>query len=128
MSIQAYQKTANRTETPRQIEYRAFIEATRKLMEAATLPKFEVMRRMDALTFNRRLWSALALDCASEGNQLPDAIRAQVISLSIFIDKHSSAVMREGASIDVLVDINRQIMQGLDPGSIPASPASSAGT
>jgi hypothetical protein len=31
------------------------------------------------------------------------------------VDKHSSLVMREGASFDVLIDINRTIMQGLSP-------------
>jgi flagellar protein FlaF len=115
MSIQAYQNTAKRTECPRQNEYRTFAEATRALIEAASLPTYEIGRRMEALSLNRRLWTVLAADCATEGNQLPPALRAQIISLSIFIDKHSSQVMREGASIDVLIEINRSVMQGLQP-------------
>jgi hypothetical protein len=35
----------------------------------------------------------------------------------------SSAVMRQGAAIDVLVDINRSIMQGLAPVQLAAVPA-----
>jgi flagellar protein FlaF len=115
MSIQAYQTTAQKTESPRQTEYRAFTVATRALIDASALPATEVGRRGEALARNRRLWGLLAADCAADGNVLPQALRAQIISLSIFVDRHSSAVMREGAAMDVLIDINRTIMQGLAP-------------
>lgn len=115
MSIQAYQNAAKKTEGPRQTEYRAFAAATRGLIDAASLPATEVGRRMEALALNRRLWSLLAADCSADGNQLSQALRAQIISLSLFVDKHSSQVMRAGASFDVLIDINRTIMQGLAP-------------
>lgn len=125
MTIQAYQNAATKAETPRQTEYRAFVAATRGLIDASALPAAEIARRGEALARNRRLWSLLAADCAASGNTLPQALRAQIISLSIFIDKHSSAVMREGAAFDVLIDINRTIMQGLSP-SINSSEAASA--
>jgi flagellar protein FlaF len=103
------------------MEYRAFATATRGLIDAAALPEIELGRRGEALAQNRRLWSLLATDCSSEGNQLPMSLRAQIISLSIFVDKHSSAVMREGASFDILIELNRTIMQGL-----AASPGATA--
>lgn len=115
MSIQAYQNAARKTESPRQTEYRAFAVATRGLIDASALPDSEVGRRAEALSMNRRLWSLLASDCAAEGNSLPQPLRAQIISLAMFVDRHSSAVMRQGASFDVLVEINRSIMQGLSP-------------
>lgn len=121
MSIQAYQNAARKTETPRQTEYRAFAAATRGLIDASNLPDSEVGRRAEALAANRRLWSLLASDCAAEGNSLPQALRAQIISISIFVDRHSSAVMRQGAPIDVLIDINRSIMQGLAPAQATAA-------
>jgi flagellar protein FlaF len=123
MSIQAYQNAAKKTEGPRQTEYRAFAAATRGLMDAASLPDTEVGRRAEALALNRRLWSLLAADCAAEGNSLPQGLRAQIISLSLFVDRHSSAVMRNGAAFDVLIDINRTIMQGLAPAQAAAVPA-----
>jgi flagellar protein FlaF len=123
MSIQAYQNAAKKTEGPRQTEYRAFAAATRSLMDAASLPDTEVGRRAEALALNRRLWSLLAADCAAEGNSLPQGLRAQIISLSLFVDRHSSAVMRNGAAFDVLIDINRTIMQGLAPAQAAAVPA-----
>lgn len=115
MSIQAYQNAARKTEAPRQTEYRAFAVATRGLIDASSLPDTEIGRRAEALATNRRLWSLLASDCAAEGNALPPPLRAQIISLAMFVDRHSSAVMRQGASFDVLVEINRSIMQGLSP-------------
>lgn len=123
MSIQAYQNAAKKTEGPRQTEYRAFAVATRGLIDAAGLPETEVGRRAEALAANRRLWSLLASDCAADGNALPQGLRAQIISLSIFVDRHSSAVMRNGATLDVLIDINRTIMQGLAPAQAAAVPA-----
>ena len=115
MSVQAYQAAAAKTETPRQTEYRAFAVATRGLIDAAAMPPTEIGRRGEALAKNRSLWSLLAADCSSEGNRLPITVRAQIISLSLFVDRHSSAIMRQGASFDVLIDINRSIMQGLSP-------------
>jgi flagellar protein FlaF len=123
MSIQAYQTAAAKTESPRQTEYRAFAAATRGLIDAASLPEAEISRRAEALAKNRRLWSLLAADCAAEGNQLPKPVRAQIISLSMFIDRHSSAVLREGASFEILIELNRTIMQGLSPSGAPVDAA-----
>jgi flagellar protein FlaF len=123
MSIQAYQTTAQKTEGPRQTEYRAFALATRGLIDAASLPATEIGRRGEALARNRQLWTLLASDCASEGNVLPKPLRAQIISLSMFVDRHTSAVMREGADMEILVEINRTIMQGLSPSLAPSAAA-----
>jgi flagellar biosynthesis activator protein FlaF len=120
MSIQAYQTTAQKTESPRQAEYRTFAMVTRGLIDAAALPATEFGRRAEALDKNRRLWVVLGADCGAEGNQLPPALRAQIISLSIFVDKHSRAILRQGASFDVLIEINRTIMQGLSPSAAAA--------
>jgi flagellar protein FlaF len=123
MSLQAYQ-TAAKTESPRQTEYRAFALATHGLIEAAALPATELGRRAEALARNRRLWTLLAADCAAPGNLLPPQVRAQIISLSLFVDRQSSAVLREGASFDVLVELNRTMMQGLSGQGAPAGAAS----
>ena len=122
MSIQAYQATAQKTEGPRQTEYRAFAIATRGLIDAAALPVTEIGKRGEALAKNRQLWTLLASDCASEGNVLSKPLRAQIISLSMFVDRHTSAVMRQGADIDILIEINRTIMQGLSPAQPAAQP------
>jgi len=115
MSFQAYQKSAARAEDPRATEYRLFAQVTRSLMNAKTLPIEDVRGRAEAIDWNRRVWSNLALDCASQDNQLPEALRAAIISLSIFVSKHGSVAMRNPDAVDDLVDINRTVMQGLMP-------------
>ena len=113
MSLQAYQKAAQRSEAPRDAEYRLFGQVTRALMQAAETDVSEVQSRMDALDWNRRVWSALAADCAAPANTLPMELRAQIISLSLWVSRHTSAVMRREEEIEPLIDINRIIMQGL---------------
>jgi flagellar protein FlaF len=75
----------------------------------------------EALDRNRRLWSLLAQDCASPDNALPQALRAQIISLSMWVSRHSSKVMQEGWDIDPLIDVNRSLMQGLQPQTAAAA-------
>jgi flagellar protein FlaF len=71
------------------------------------------MPLIDAIDWNRRLWSTLAVDCMDDGNKLPNPLRAQIISLSIWVTKYSSQVIQQGVSLEPLIDINRNIMQGL---------------
>jgi len=113
MSHQAYQKASQRSETPRDAEYRLFGQVTRALMDAAEVDPRDLQTRMEALDWNRRVWSALAADCSAPENQLPHALRAQIISISIWVSRHTSAVMRQNESIQPLVEVNKAIMQGL---------------
>jgi flagellar biosynthesis activator protein FlaF len=122
MSLQAYQSAAQRAENPREAEYRLFGQVTRALMDAAQTDPSDFKSRIDALDWNRRLWSALATDCSDPSNAMPEAARASIISLSIWVAKHTSAVMRREEDIQDLVDINRLIMQGLSGGA-PAEAA-----
>ena len=115
MSLQAYQSAAQRAEDPRQLEYRLFGQVTRALMEAAETPVEDVKTRIDALDWNRRLWNALASDCASDANALPDQLRAHIISLSLWVNRHSSAIMRREEEFSDLIEVNRMVMQGLQP-------------
>lgn len=113
MSLQAYKAAATRAENPRELEYRLFGEVTRSLMHAATVPAEDIQTRIDAIDWNRRLWSTLATDCADPENALHMSLRAQIISISLFVSKHSSAVMRGEEDFEPLIDINRMVMQGL---------------
>jgi flagellar protein FlaF len=111
--LQAYNQAATRTETPREMEYRLFGQVTRALMHAATVDKSDLKTRIDALDWNRRLWSTLAAACQDPDNAMSAPMRAQFISLSLFVNRHSSQVMKGEEEFEVLIDINRSIMQGL---------------
>lgn len=113
MGLAAYQTAQRRAETPREIEYRLFGQVTHALMEAQKLPTTEAAKRMDALDWNRRVWSFMAGDCMGNDNSLPEQLRASIISLSLWVGRYSSDVMQRQADIEPLIDINRTIMQGL---------------
>jgi flagellar protein FlaF len=112
MALQAYQRTQRATENSRGAEYRLFGQVTGALMDAQNAGS-KGMPLIDALDWNRRLWSTLAVDCMDDGNKLPNPLRAQIISLSIWVTKYSSQVIQQGVPLDPLIDINRNIMQGL---------------
>jgi flagellar protein FlaF len=113
MSLQAYKTAATRAEAPRDMEYRLFGQVTRALVAAAAADRSDIATRIDALDWNRRLWSTLAADCAEPTNALPMPVRAQIISISLFVGRHSSAVMHGDEDFEPLIDINRMMMQGL---------------
>jgi flagellar protein FlaF len=121
MSVRAYQQAAQRAEPPRDLEYRLLGQVTRALMDASELDPADFVGRIDALDWNRRVWSALANDCASQANSLPAAVRAQIISISIWVSRHTSQVMRREATIEPLIEVNRAIMQGLSGASAPSA-------
>ena len=113
MSLRAYQQAAQRAETPRDVEYRLFAQVTRALLDVKSKPREDLRAWIDVLHWNRRIWAALADDCSSPTNALPEQTRAQVISLSLFVHRTTSQVMRRETDIDVLIDLNRTMMQGL---------------
>ena len=113
MSLQAYKTAATRAETPREMEYRLFGQVTRALLHASTVDASEIATRIDALDWNRRLWSTLATDCADPDNAMSTALKAQIISISLFVSRLSSAIMRGEEDFEALIDINRMVMQGL---------------
>lgn len=114
MSIKAYQRAATQADSPRELEYRAFGHVTASLVRAqqVALPIPELAVALDA---NRRLWGVLAADCSVPENQLPFALRSQIISLAMWVARYSRHVLREGADIGPLIEINRTMMEGLAP-------------
>lgn len=130
MSYDKYRAAQRVAESPRQAEYRIFGQVTNQLMSARDSgSKKEIIR---AVAWNRRFWLALQADLAMEDNKLPNQLRAQLISLSIWVDKHSGKVIRGHAEMEPLIDVNKTIMAGLStqpaakPGPQPAAATGSA--
>jgi flagellar protein FlaF len=120
MSLRAYHQAAVRAESPRETEYRLFAQVTLALMDAAKADPHDIAARIDALDWNRRVWTALSDDCANPGNALPAQLRASIISLAIWVGRQTSKVIRREDSVESLIEINRMIMQGLMPTSAAA--------
>ncbi|MCA8889837.1 MAG: flagellar biosynthesis regulator FlaF [Parvularculaceae bacterium] len=119
MSHEAYRKASKTTANPRNAEYQAFAEATRRLIDAHAAGREDLKQLIEAIHLNRTLWGALASDCADERNTLPNETRAAIISLARWVASYSSAVMQKDESVEPLVDVNRIMMDGLS-GRVPA--------
>jgi len=112
MSLKAYKDAQVATEDPRVTEYRLFGQVTGALLNArqanaAGAPLVEVV------DWNRRLWRTLAADCMDDRNSLTEEVRAKIISLSLWVARYSRSVTRAKAPLDPLIEVNRNIMQGL---------------
>lgn len=112
LSLAAYQRVAHVAETTRRTEQRLFAEITAALSSA-----WDAGQRgaalMPALHRNRELWTTLSADCGAAGNGLPDALRASIISLALWVDRFTSEVVAGRETVAPLLDVNRAMMEGL---------------
>jgi flagellar protein FlaF len=112
MSIKAYQRAATQADSPRDLEYRAFGQVTAGLVRLKGKGA-SASEKAELLDANRRLWNLLSADCSLPENRLSLELRAQIISLALWVARYSSQVLREDADIEPLIDVNRTMMEGL---------------
>ncbi|MDT8757095.1 flagellar biosynthesis regulator FlaF [Sphingomonas psychrotolerans] len=112
MTLTAYQNARSRAETPRAAEFRLMSQITGEMMDAETAGLKGAML-MQPLHRNREMWSAFATDCGATGNGLPKELRAQIISLGLWVERFTSDVVAGREPIGELIALNRTIMEGL---------------
>ena len=99
---------------PRDIEFRLFQNITRALMAAGaedrTSPAF-----LESVENNRRLWDTLRTDLESDANWLAKDLKAKLISLALWVDRHSDLVLDSRAEVGPLIAVKQTIMEGLAP-------------
>ena len=125
---QAYRSSQRLGSSARDTEAQALLEAARRLDAAAGESDDRDAYRA-ALRLNWRLWTIIQADVSAEGSPLPDEIRQNILSLSVFIDRHTVKALAEPdpARLKVLIDINRNIAAGLMTNvDAPLEPASEA--
>ncbi|MEE2745871.1 MAG: flagellar biosynthesis regulator FlaF [Pseudomonadota bacterium] len=68
-----------------------------------------------ALQYNQLLWSIVQADVSQGENTLPDELKANLISLSIFVDKQTTKGLANPSEeiFDELISINLNISEGL---------------
>lgn len=109
----AYARTEPLLGTARDVEYEAFAKVTRQLRAGLSRGKAGFPALVQALHDNRRLWTVLATDVASQGNGLPAPLRAQIFYLAEFVRVQSDRVLDGSAAAEALIDINMAVMAGL---------------
>jgi flagellar protein FlaF len=113
MPLSAYQRARQVLETPRSTEHRLLGEITAGLMHARDAG-LSGAALMDVLHRNREVWQAFAADCGLPGNGLPASLRASIVSIALWVDRHISLVMAGREELEPLIEINRLVMQGLE--------------
>jgi flagellar protein FlaF len=121
----AYAKTAQTTQSPRELEATILMKAATRLQMISDDWDNKRHELDEALTYNRKLWTILVSSVTSEENPLPATIKTNIVNLGMFIFQHTLNLMvePEPQRIGVLVNINRELAIGLRarPAAEPAT-------
>lgn len=127
MAQAAYATSARATISARGAEFRALANVTGQLAAAAKRKADDHPGYVAALARNLEIWTIFGADVAHADNALPKALRAQIWNIAAFVRTHTLQLLRseDGATPEILITINRNIMRGLDPDT-NAPPAAGA--
>lgn len=113
----AYKNTqgAVATQNGRDLEYRLLAQVTGGLMKARE-GRASIQEKYNWILQNEKVWSVFLADVNDPDNALPRALKGGIASLALWVMKETKLVMSDdGAPLDDLIEINRQIMAGLKP-------------
>ncbi|NNE24996.1 MAG: flagellar biosynthesis regulator FlaF [Rhizobiales bacterium] len=90
------------------------IEQSIEMLEKAQAAGARSREAIEALFYLRRLWSLLIEDLAKPENDLPESLRADLISIGMWIMRQAENI-RTGNSDDFkgLIDVSKIIVAGL---------------
>ncbi len=94
--------------TPRETEAVAFGLCNARLSQASTPAE-----RVAALHKTHLLWAILVRDLSNAGNRLPEPLRQQLLSIGVWAMSYSVAAMTNDASLQPLIEVNRNLADGL---------------
>lgn len=109
----AYHKTGRATGSDREVEVQVFQKSIASLRPFTGLDFKLTPDAATALSENLKLWDMLIVDLVHADNQLDDALVAQLLSLGRFVRFHTHGLYSGTGTVDVLVEINTAILQGL---------------
>ncbi len=117
-AVIGYQQTQNTVDNNREVataETDAIVlrQAAERLQKAKRLPNEDYFE--ETLLYNQLIWTVIQSEMTAE-NPLSEEIKANLVSLSIFVDKQTAKAIgtRKPELLDTLIDINRNISLGLE--------------
>ena len=119
----AYTKTQATTGSHRDTEYRLLGAVTGALVRAKG-EDITLQEKIKAVLWNDKVWNAFMCDLGSSENTLPKPLKDALMSLAIWVTKETQRILDNEADLDALINVNRQIMEGLRPKQQPAMAAS----
>lgn len=115
IGYQQTQKTVDSNRNPATAEVDAIVlrQAAERLQKAQQLPDEDYFE--ETLLYNQLIWTVIQSEMTAE-NPLSEEIKANLVSLSIFVDKQTAKAIgtREPDLLNTLIDINRNISLGLE--------------
>lgn len=115
-AINAYQKAQVSALSSRQIEKITFERAVTELRAAADNVS-DYQSYASALKFNQTLWTYIQASLCDKAVQIPEDIKATILSLSLFVDVQTikSLALPNSDYLTPLIEINLNILYGLFP-------------
>ena len=111
----AYGRVAQATQSPRDLEASLLMKSAHRLQVVQDGWQAGVSDLLDALTYNRKIWTVLATAATEPDNPLPQQIKTNIAQLAAFIFQRTIATQIEPApeKLSALIKINRDIAAGL---------------
>jgi flagellar protein FlaF len=125
MSYGAYSRTQNVTQEPRDVEFRLLGSVTGALLAAKE--QTDRRRLFDAVLWNQRVWDAFLVDLTHEENRLPVELKRRLVGLCLWVRNETDAIIDGRGDVDALVNVNRNVMDGLRGTVAPPAARAAAG-
>ncbi len=119
----AYTRVQATTSSHRDTEYRLLGAVTGALVRARD-DETSLQEKIKAVLWNDRVWNAFMCDLGSPENNLPKPLKGALMSLAIWVTKETQRILDNDADLEALINVNRQIMEGLRPKQQTAMAAS----
>lgn len=114
MFMQAYQDAMEDEQDSMRRSEGEIMERAVHMMRQSDQNPSDRMFRTRAIYFISQIWSYFLNDLSSAENATPSALKANLISIGIFIMKHLEIMRQEpGVKFDPLIEISQSIREGL---------------
>ena len=132
-ALKAYESVNKSTMSGRDVEAEVLTKAALKLKDCQEqwAENGGNVRLEAALKYNQRIWTIFQAELEKPENPLPDALKVDLLRLSVFIDRRTMETIAYPApeKLTILININHNIAAGLRnrPKATPAEKALSHG-
>jgi len=129
-ALKAYNSVNKSTMSGRDVEADVLTKAALKLKNCQEhwTANDRDARLKAALNYNQRIWTIFQAELEKPENPLPDALKVDLLRLSVFIDRRTMEMIAYPApeKLTILININHNIAAGLRsrPKSVPGEKAS----
>lgn len=116
-ALKHYDQVRRATQNGRDLEAEVLEKAALRLQQCRDhwVEKEKGDRLCAALKYNQRIWTVFQAELEKAENPLPDALKIDLLRLSLFIDRRTLEILSEPKpeKLTILIEINRNIAAGL---------------